>query len=372
MILDQSVVDDYTGGMTYKALSAKHGQSIPTIRGRLRKMGVKRVVLVSPKKVGFSPERLAALVGDYHGGINIIELSAKYGLSTTTLYQVFKEHGVGSRYQFTEQDVVNDYVVDKLTFRQIGKKRHTSWNTIGPILEKHGIKLRNNRTYAVDETVFDTIDEKAAYFLGLFCADGWITGQYSGREYYAVGIGLDKHDIELLDQIRTWLKTDRPYYKQRGMLALSITNRAIWRKMHELGLGHKKFNRLSIPRCVTGNLLRHFVRGYFDGDGSISAGRGQLRWRICGYEPFMLEMVDAIEKATGIKTFYRFVQFNSDGTKFGEVGFYGNLRAPALFNWMYDGSTIKMKRKHDRYVNHQAVYAKWKADGRKVEIGRLL
>ena len=55
-----------------------------------------------------------------------------------------------------------------------------------------------------------------------------------------------------------------------GSIGVDISSAILVNDLVELGIGYKKtYSDLTIPN-IPENLIRHFVRGFFDGDGSIS------------------------------------------------------------------------------------------------------
>jgi hypothetical protein len=109
------------------------------------------------------------------------------------------------------------------------------------------------------------------------------------------------------------------------------------------------------PPNIPENLVSHFVRGYFDGDGSIGVrirkdrnGMRQLRIRICGLLPLLSGMqaaYTAVGNAGGYATKHSKVPGHYTLT------YEGNINAPRFAAWMYDQSTpqTRLDRKYQVY-----------------------
>jgi len=112
-----------------------------------------------------------------------------------------------------------------------------------------------------------------AYVLGFFTADGTITVNARGFQYFVVQI----RDRELLMRIRTAIGSDhkiskRIHKKNGGIFyRIQIGNTEICNDLRRMGFGERKTERLKMP-YIPSRYFPHFVRGYFDGDGNVWAG----------------------------------------------------------------------------------------------------
>lgn len=81
---------------------------------------------------------------------------------------------------------------------------------------------------------------------------------------------IDKNWIELFKHS---IKSDRPihreYHKkyQKEIWKISITSNQLYNSLIKHGCIDRKSKIIRIPD-IDKNLIRHFIRGYFDGDGS--------------------------------------------------------------------------------------------------------
>lgn len=107
-----------------------------------------------------------------------------------------------------------------------------------------------------------------AYLLGLFYSDGCIFHNKS----YSAFIVLDKKDKYLLEK----LKTIFPFFSinrhSENSFALVCSRKKLVEDLIRHGMYYRKstenrFN-LKLPK-LSSNLISHFIRGYFDGDGSV-------------------------------------------------------------------------------------------------------
>lgn len=112
-----------------------------------------------------------------------------------------------------------------------------------------------------------------AYVLGFFAADGCITVNSRGGQYFAIQIA----DLNLLTIIRKVLGSEhkitrRVHLKNKGVFfRLQIGSGEICEDLRELGFAERKTKNMCVP-LVPKKYFADFVRGYFDGDGNVWVG----------------------------------------------------------------------------------------------------
>jgi len=172
-----------------------------------------------------------------------------------------------------------------LECKEIGKIIGLHPVTISKIAKSINIKFlrgnRNRRKYEINENIFEKIDtEQKAYFLGLLMADGSLT--IPNNRCYTIKLGLVSSDSYLLEKFRDLVfpKLKPKIYLQspsKNSLAkqdfstISIHSNKIGNDLKKYGFIRNKSLVLKIPdlKLIPSSLMRHFVRGFFDGDGSF-------------------------------------------------------------------------------------------------------
>ena len=103
-----------------------------------------------------------------------------------------------------------------------------------------------------------------AYVLGFWFADGYMRVEKSYR------ILITSNDRQILYDIRSTMKSNHPIRKAKRDQSLNISfhSKHLYEKLQELGGLRRKSKKMKFP-CVPKTYLRDFVRGYFDGDGSV-------------------------------------------------------------------------------------------------------
>ena len=139
----------------------------------------------------------------------------------------------------------------------------------------------------VNDNYFKKINsEDKAYFLGLIATDGTISGDLKNQKRRKLTIKLKAEDAHILKKFKKCLKTEKKLYyygvkyygktktKSNPVYALEINSEKIHSDLTRLGIGENKTKLLNFPnyKIVPKNLIRHYIRGVFDGDGSINQG----------------------------------------------------------------------------------------------------
>jgi intein/homing endonuclease len=125
------------------------------------------------------------------------------------------------------------------------------------------------KTYQINEEYFNSpLTERGAYLLGLIMSDGHLNYDYGYFQYVC-----SKRDISILEFIKTELESTHPIKKSREVyVRYSITNKQLVRNIinkYSLPHSNKSQNNINIPHQLNATLIPHFLRGFFDGDGSI-------------------------------------------------------------------------------------------------------
>ena len=123
----------------------------------------------------------------------------------------------------------------------------------------------------VDREFFKTWTEEMSYILGYIVADGCVYKRKDRKDSYVLNI--TSKDRDHLASINKSLHSDYPisikYNSQRMPYSqIQISNLEICRDLMKLGIFPRKTSNLN-PIKVPEKYLSDFVRGFFDGDGTV-------------------------------------------------------------------------------------------------------
>ena len=253
-----------------------------------------------------------------------------------------------------KQAIVNEYLSDKmLTCGLLAKRNKVSSGYIRNILVQSGIKLRNSgpRKYLVNEKYFNVIDsEDKAYFLGLMYSDGYVS-----KDTNVIKISLQECDLHILEEFKTkigytgkihFIKSKNDRWK--NTYTLSICNESIINDLKRLGCCSQKSLILDFPdfNKIPKRLMRHFIRGYIDGDGSIDPKKKALR--ITSSSKFISKIKTYLKKEIGTNGII--CHKKTDNILTDSIFFSQRLGSEKILDWVYKDSSVYLHRKYNSYL----------------------
>lgn len=210
----------------------------------------------------------------------------------------------------------------------------------------------NARKHRVNETFFESIDDELkAYWLGFIMADGCV---YCGDSpaSYRFQMNLSVKDAGHLELFNSTVQSNYPliYKTVHGnnnqlyqVVQLKINNTTFCHHLMRHGVKPRKSGRELIPDLDNSQLLHHFVRGYFDGDGSISVNnRGQPSVIIAAASERFISQLHEILTEIGV-TRARIRYHNGAYA----LSFTNRKSILSLADYMYADATVLLMRKKE-------------------------
>jgi len=236
-----------------------------------------------------------------------------------------------------------------LNHTQIAKQIGHSQSSVRALLLAHG-HTNINANYNVDETFFNQIDtEEKAYILGWFYSDGCVENSGKCR------IQIQKEDEHILYRIKDILGYDGPLYDipppkkfphRKPQTCLCINRKALADDLIKWGCLPNKSLILEYPKWINPELEHHFVRGVFDGDGSVSARKGKyLCVGITTTDTFNIELQSRLA-AFGIDSQYYYRRKGKNTCSLMTTKHKHSVR---LLDYIYKDSSIHLNRKYEKY-----------------------
>jgi len=210
------------------------------------------------------------------------------------------------------------------------------------------MSIYHSRHYKLNEHFFDAWSPAMAYVLGFWFADGYMRVDRSYR------ISFASNDEQLLLDIRKAIgstnniKSD----KRDNCFILTVHSKHLYEQLASLG-GHKRKSKtISLP-SMPKEFYRDFIRGYFDGDGSVhlvtyrSTKNHKMRTELrsnftSGCAVFLNQLQDFLRHELGMANKKLGVYNEGASLKLG----YGMGDTHKLLNYIYyPGYTIGLERK---------------------------
>lgn len=293
----------------------------------------------------------------YSDGMTQLDIGRSVGRNASVICEILKKHSIKVR----EKKIhTNDAQIVKLyekgmTALEISDLLDTgvSQQTVANRLKERGVILRH-RKYNFDTTMFRAIDtETKAYFLGLLFADGGV-----GKSNVVLGLHEKDRSVLLELSVRifgkdvlkfvpgaTMAKKTGKSYKCAPKYSLVLNSKELISDLSRLGCTQRKSLTLQFPseKIVPSDLMNHFLRGYFDGDGWISPSKksSTTTYGIISSDDFCHGLQQFLSNTLGIHSSIR------PTGKVSRLTFSRREDIQKIYNYMYEGATICMSRKRN-------------------------
>lgn len=210
--------------------------------------------------------------------------------------------------------------------------------------------------YEYNTNLIERDSEFKYYFLGFVASDGWVSDKSNRIE-----ITLKKDDVNILVLFRDLIcpgkkishKIIKKKYEARKLL---IDNKIIKKEIMKYLNTTDKTKSLIFPYGIPDQYIRHFIRGYIDGDGNLGVKKGRrilkngqenfyygLRLRVLGTRAFLQGMVLNLQRIHNSKINVN-VRKKESNVYYVEFGF---KTAEGIMEWLYNESTYFLQRKKE-------------------------
>ena len=284
--------------------------------------------------------------------------------------------GIKTSYVIALKRAVDEYILNinnNPSLTKIGEKYGIERHSFSRRLKELGYEVINHQNkLKFNENVFDCINtEEKAYWLGFIWADGYIDSSPldpDKKSIYNFELSLKADDVKHLEKFNKFMehvnnnvkisntKCGEKIYKRCRWF---ITNKHLWSTLNNLGCTSQKSLTLQFPNesiFESEDLIRHFIRGYWDGDGCLS-------W--CNQEHTIpsISVLGTKDMLEGIKRHIpelsnRSLFLNDKKNEITKVLSSEHKVAFKVIDYLYSNSTIYLQRKYEIYQIYCRLYEK--------------
>ena len=234
------------------------------------------------------------------------------------------------------------------TNNEIAKYLNRTKTAVDLKASKLGLK---SSKYYYNEDYFEHIDtEEKAYWLGFISADGWVSyGEKYGNEF---GIELqiqDKNHLKKFNksingnlEIKELEKKCNLNGKIYKSCVIRIYKKRFIENLSKFGINPEKTFKLKFPD-IEKPLIRHFIRGFFDGDGCICRSKNEAKSDFTSANLILLEELRYIFNQNNIKSYICQERNNIYRLRIG-----GLLNSDKFYHYLYDNASIYLDRKYNK------------------------
>jgi hypothetical protein len=206
----------------------------------------------------------------------------------------------------------------------------------------------------VNEDFFKKWTPQMAWVLGVIYTDGCLMrpyGSVKGR------LNLSQKEPELIEKVLMLLNSNAKllFTPKRGITGavhrVSISNAEVYQDLEKLGITPRKSLSLTFPE-VPVPLVRHFIRGCWDGDGSVYLEKNvtskPCASYVSGSKNFIEQLVrHLVNLGLPDRTIHKSTRSKNPSYYFR----YSGQPCVKLYHVLYDGidENMYLSRKHDRF-----------------------
>ena len=321
-------------------------------------------------KKGYTEEQINTAIQEFKNGASISKSAKKSGIDRHLLSNILIDRGLKNPSKPKNKDsevketkerinIKNDYLKG-VSIKSLSRKYSRSGNFIYATLRFYNIEIRKDlyRKYDFDQNIFSIIDsQEKAYWLGFLYADGYIDEErgkielslkYDDKEHLAAFSRF----IDSTPAIPITVRYSMCNGKKIKACRIIISSKKMTEDLSALGCIQAKSLQLNEIPELEDDLIRHFIRGYFDGDGFVTSKKntenGDLR-TICfgfvGNYPFLKDIEETLIENGVFETSRKWRQEgNAWSFKRG-----GNRIGKRFYDYIYKDSSIHLARKFDLF-----------------------
>lgn len=258
--------------------------------------------------------------------------------------------------------LADEFLNSSISLTKMAAREGTTRQTLAKHFRELGVEIINKQNrLKFDNTVFDCIDtEEKAYWLGFIFADGYISSDsLKGKSRHLLEISLKASDKNHLDKFNKFMKHENVNKvtiedAKCGKAICKrcrwyVANKHLWKTLNSYGCTPRKSLTLKFPDesiFKSKDLIRHFIRGYFDGDGCFT--RHIYHTIVSPAISFLgtKDFLDKILEYSKIEANYR---HDKCYTEFTWTLEYHKEPGIELINYLYNNCTIYLDRKYKLY-----------------------
>lgn len=266
------------------------------------------------------------------------------------------------KYNLSIEQIKHKYYKENKSQAQIAKELEVSQWVISHRMRTAELEIKSktrnftNRKYTVNHDYFDRITEESAWILGWLISDG-----FAQKNYF--GIKVSEKDADIIYKIKEMLDYTGVVYSYENKLTqtnktyrqkhLKITSNKIVNRLKDFEIYPNKSLTVKFPRIIlnTGSedIIRNFIKGVFEGDGSILLDKNtSLLFQIVGTKELLQEIQTCLIKYLNVNR--NKLTRNVLISNHYALRYRGRYQALKIFDWLYCSSQFHLDRKFKKYL----------------------
>lgn len=174
-------------------------------------------------------------------------------------------------------------------------------------------------------------------------------------------LSLSKEDREILEKISEEVGSNKPLFEsdyinkndgtERHMLILTMASKHMCEALEKWGLTQNKTFTIAFPDFLREDLIPHFVRGYFDGDGCACiykrSDTGEIDF--CSTIMSSLKFCEGLLEYLKEKEIIFYLDIPKGHEQNGLIRSHSKKENKKFMNLIYKNADLYLKRKLDKF-----------------------
>lgn len=243
-----------------------------------------------------------------------------------------------------------------LVAKELGKTKEG----IRMAMRRYGLEINKPIRYSFDKRFFKKNTESVFYWAGFVAADGCLMKKKNSNSNI-LGIALASKDRDHLVLFKKAINSNHPIHKHivknskqntkwndSEKVEIKLSSNYLPQDLARFNIVPRKTHIYEFPKWLVNHpLVNHFMRGYFDGDGSWFVGASkktpQMFFSLRGTVDF-LKIYRSILEQNGLPVRDKDPRINNG---IGVLEYGGNGHTCKIRDFLYRDATVFMERKYE-------------------------
>jgi len=240
---------------------------------------------------------------------------------------------------------------------KVAKELGCSKNGVREAMKRLNLQINELIVHVCNEEFFSEINERSLYWAGFIAADGCVLDTKT-RKGLSLALTLsDKTHVELFKEHigatnpigKYIVKASKPQWNDSKKAEIKITSSKIFADLAKFNIVPRKSKIYTFPEWLMEHpMVNHFMRGYFDGDGSWYVGSSkitdQIFFSLRGTAEFLEVYRSILERECEIHKREKPIRINGG---IGVLEYGGNGVTTKIRDFLYREASVCLGRKHE-------------------------
>jgi len=317
-----------------------------------------------------SDETIQQMIAERVAGDTYAVIAERHGVCRDWARQLIVRNGCDIRFRKQLSGGQKDEIAERYkklrSIHKVAAEFGVEPSTVSYVVKDAGFQLGTSRKWQVNERIFERPNTVMAYWLGFLMADGSLR---KVGNTWSLNFSLQHSDAaHLYEYAKTIGLSHQAVHNYSRLTSVTFCHPKLGQWLKQWGIVPRK-TYVFIPPKAPFELLPHYLRGWFDGDGCISlhSGDGLYSATLTGHEKAALEWYGRALKQIGYNGEWRLYL---QKTRLGSAWNARIMRKSDLFSLCHAlkvRGSLKLVRKWQPLIEYEQSDAKRSAAEQKLD-----